>query len=76
MESKEPTAPAPAPAPVAPAQEAPREVKKPPPPPTPEEQLQRAFNVSGVWQWLDNQLVACQKALRVTLFKAFSMTFQ
>ena len=51
-------------------------MKKPPPPPTPEEQLQRAFNVSGVWQWLDNQLVACQKALRVTLFKAFSMTFQ
>lgn len=33
----------------------------PPPPPTPEKQLQRAFNVSGVWQWLEGQLVNSEK---------------
>ncbi|CAJ1327572.1 unnamed protein product [Effrenium voratum] len=36
----------------------------PPPPPSPEEQLQRAFNVSGVRQWLDVQLLESEKEHR------------
>lgn len=41
--------------------------KPPPPPPTPEEQLQRAFNVSGVWQWLEGQQTKSEKEQRQLL---------
>jgi len=52
----------PEPSPVQPSPEPKVKPKPPPPPPTPEEQLQRAFNVSGVWQWLEGQLTKSEKA--------------
>eukprot|EP00434_Breviolum_minutum_P023678 symbB.v1.2.020888.t1/scaffold1778.1/size101634/8 len=50
-----------------PPEPSPVKPKPPPPPPTPEEQLQRAFNVSGVWQWLEGQLTKSEKEQRQLL---------
>lgn len=50
---------APTPSPVEPKAKA--KPPPPPPPPSPEEQLKGAFNVSGVWQWLDEQKMKSEK---------------